>query len=298
MASHVELLAPPTGPRPGVEGSVPVPARVVRIAPAGRWPKVDLRELWSARDMLGFLVWRDVKVRYAQTVLGAGWAVIQPLMAMVVFTVIFGRFARIPSEGVPYAVFALAALVPWAYFAGALNGAASSLLSNRGLLTKIYFPRLVIPLAPAFAGLVDFAIAFVVLLLVLAGHGFVPSPWALVVLPLSLLIAMMTAVGVGSWLSALNVQYRDVKQITPFLVQLWMYASPIVYPLSLVPGELRTVYALNPMVGVIAGFRSVLLAREAPPWPELPVALLSSSAVLVAGTLFFRGTERTFADVA
>lgn len=296
MASQVESLDQPI--RAAADGSETAPTRVVRIAPAGRWPKVDLRELWGARDLLGFLVWRDIKVRYAQTVLGAGWAVLQPLMAMAVFTVVFGRFARIPSDGVPYAAFSLTALVPWTYFSGALGGAANSLISNRNLLTKIYFPRLAIPMTPMFAGLVDFVIAFAVLLLVLAGHGITPSPWALLVVPLSMCIAMMTALGVGSWLAALNVQYRDVKQITPFLLQIWMYASPIVYPLSLVPRELHGVYAVNPMVGVVAGFRSVLLGREAPPWPELLIAFISSSTLLVVGTLFFRETERTFADVA
>jgi lipopolysaccharide transport system permease protein len=217
---------------------------------------------------------------------------------MVVFTVIFGRFAGIPSDGVPYAVFSLAALVPWTYFAGALSGSSNSLVSNTSLVTKVYFPRLAIPLSPVVAGLVDFSIAFMVLLLVLTGYGIVPSPAAVPLVPVLVLITMMTAAGMGCWLAALNLQYRDVKQITPFLVQIWMYASPIVYPLSLVPHDLRMVYALNPMVGVVAGFRAVLLGQATLPWLELLIALLTSSSLLVTGTLFFRKTERVFADVA
>jgi len=295
MASRVKSLDQPIGAAADRSGAVA--ARVIRIAPAGRWPTVDVLELWGARDLVGFLVWRDIKVRYAQTVLGAGWAVLQPLMGMVVFTVVFGRFARIPSDGVPYAAFSLTALVPWTYFSGALGGAANSLVANRNLLTKIYFPRLAIPMAPMFAGLVDFAIAFTVLLLVLAGYGIMPSPWALIVVPLSMCIAMMTALGVGSWLAALNVQYRDVKQITPFLVQIWMYASPIVYPLSLVPERYRTIYALNPMVGVVEGFRAVMLRTNSIPWAPIATSLAIAAVLFLSGAFYFRRVERVFADV-
>ena len=298
MTAGTQLVAPTLDAAPR---DVAAPSRLtlpIRIAPAPRWPRVDLAELWAARELLLFLVWRDVKVRYAQTALGAGWAVLQPLTGMVVFTVVFGRFARIPSDGAPYAAFSLAALVPWTYFAAAVSGAANSLITNRNLLTKIYFPRLILTLSPVVAGLVDFAVAFVALLLVLWGYGIAPSPWALVVVPLSLLIVAMTVVGVGSGLAALNVHYRDVRQITPFLLQVWMYGSPIVYPLSLVPQEFRLLYAINPMVGVVAGFRTVLLGRGAPPWTELSIALVTSAALLLVGARLFRGAERSFADVA
>lgn len=269
-----------------------------RLAPAAGWPGVNGRELWMARDLVLFLAWRDVKVRYAQTVLGAAWAILQPVTAMAVFTVIFGRFARIPSDGVPYAAFSLAALVPWTYFAAALSGASNSLVMSSNLLTKVYFPRLAIPIAPLLAGLVDFVIAFAVLLLVLAGVGLTPSPWAVLVIPWCLLTAMLTAAGVGSALAALNVQYRDVKQITPFLLQVWMYTSPIVYPLSMVPPEYRALYSLNPMVGVVAGFRAALLRHEPLPWTTMALSFVTSLLLLVAGTIYFRHTERVFADVA
>ncbi|HWK88592.1 MAG TPA: ABC transporter permease, partial [Longimicrobium sp.] len=235
MASRVEsTITPVSGlvpPRPAERASAPM----LVIEPAGRWPRIDLRELWAYRGLFFFLVWRDVKVRYAQTVLGAGWAILQPVLTMLVFTVIFGRFANIPSDGVPYAVFSLAALVPWTYFSTALSGASNSLVSSTNLITKVYFPRLVIPFAPVLAGLVDFAVALVVLGAVMLYYGIVPGALALVVVPLLLLGMMLTAAGVGCWLAALNIQYRDVKHVTPFLVQVWMYASPIVYPMSLVP---------------------------------------------------------------
>jgi lipopolysaccharide transport system permease protein len=298
MTAHTELVA--LEPPPVQELTAPPPrsAHRVRIEPAQRWPRPNVGELWASRELLLFLVWRDVKVRYAQTVLGAGWAILQPVMATLVFTVVFGRFARIPSNGAPYPVFALAALVPWTYFATALTGASNSLVGNRNLLTKVYFPRLAIPLASVLAGLVDVAIALVVLLAALAWYGITPSPWALVVVPILLTLAATTAAGVGSLLAALNVQYRDVRQLTPFLVQIWMYASPVVYPLTLVPAEYRLLYALNPMVGVIAGTRAVLLDRTAMPWPEVLVGLVVSVVLLACGMFFFRHTERVFADVA
>jgi lipopolysaccharide transport system permease protein len=273
-------------------------SRKVRIEPAPRWPRLRLDDVWASRELVFFLAWRDIKVRYAQTVLGAAWAVLQPVMTMVVFTVIFGRFARIPSDGAPYAVFSLAALVPWTYFAGALGGAANSLIANSNLLTKVYFPRLAIPFAPVVAGLMDFAIAFVVLVVVLVASGITPSAWALVVIPCCMLTTMMTAVGVGTGLAALNIQYRDFRQIAGFLVQVWMYASPIVYPLSMVPAEFRMAYSLNPMVGVISGFRAVLLGQGAVPWATIVLGLATSGVLLAVGTAYFRHTERVFADVA
>lgn len=283
----------------------PIPARPAagsaahhHLAPAGRWPRIDVREHWAARGLFGFLIWRDVKVRYAQTVLGAGWAVLQPVLAMVVFTVIFGRFARIPSDGVPYPAFSLAALVPWTYFATALAGASNSLLLSPHLLTKVYFPRLAIPMAPVLASLLDFSIALTVLLLVLSWFHILPSAWAVLVVPSLMLVGVMTVTGVGCFLAALNVQYRDVKYVTPFLVQVWMYATPIVYPLSLVPREYRVVYALNPMVGVISGFRAVLLANGPIPWSAILPGALSSVVLFVLGVLYFQHIERVFADVA
>lgn len=269
----------------------------VIIEPSGPWPRIDLRELWAYRNLFLFLVWRDIKVRYAQTVLGAGWAIIQPVLAMVVFTVIFGNFAKIPSDGVPYPVFSLAALVPWIYFSTALTTASNSLIANPNLITKVYLPRLVIPLAPVLAGLVDFAIALVILFAMMLAFGIVPSS-GVVVLPILVLIMMMAAAGIGCLLAALNVQYRDVKHIVPFLVQVLMFASPIVYPMSLVPEAYRVAYALNPMAGVIEGFRSVLLGTNSISWSLLSVSAVSSVVFLTIGALYFRRMERVFADVA
>ena len=273
-------------------------AATLVIEPAGRWPKIDFRELWEYRGLFFFLVWRDIKVRYAQTVLGAGWAILQPVLTMVVFTIIFGNFAKIPSDGVPYAVFSLAALVPWTYFSTAFSGASNSLVSSTNLITKIYFPRLVIPFAPVLAGLVDMAIAFAILLLVMLSFGIVPSVGAVILVPVLTLVMMFAAAGVGCWLSALNIQYRDVKYVTPFLVQVWMYASPIVYPMSLVPEEYRPFYALNPLAGVIEGFRSVLLGTGSIAGSTIAISFLMSVVLLVTGVLYFRRTERLFADVA
>ncbi|HEX8692064.1 MAG TPA: ABC transporter permease [Longimicrobium sp.] len=281
-------------PRPARKAGAPT----LVIEPSGRFPRIGVRELWAYRGLLFFLVWRDIKVRYAQTVLGAGWAVLQPVLTALVFTAVFGLLARIPSEGVPYPVFALAALVPWTYFSTALAGSSNSLVANTNLITKVYFPRLVIPLAPVLAGLVDFAVALVVLLAVMLGYGMVPSPASLVVVPLLVLVMVLTAAGIGCWLSALHIQYRDVRHVVPFLVQVWMYASPIVYPASLVPGRYRALYALNPMVGVIEGFRGVLLGTPGPSWGALALSLAVGLALLASGALYFRKTERVFADVA
>jgi lipopolysaccharide transport system permease protein len=282
----------------GTPAEVKAPLPHLVIAPSGAWPRVDLGELWAYRGLFFFLVWRDVKVRYAQTVLGAGWAVLQPVLTMVVFTVIFGRLASMPSDGVPYPVFSLAALVPWTYFSGALSGASSSLVSNTNLITKVYFPRLVIPMAPVLAGLVDFGIAGVLLALVMAGYGISPSPVAIVVVPILIVTMMLTSAGVGCWMAALNIQYRDVKYVLPFMVQVWMYASPIVYPMSLVPEKYRFLYGLNPMAGVIEGFRSSLLGTRSVSWSVIGLAALVGVLLFVSGALYFRRTERIFADVA
>jgi lipopolysaccharide transport system permease protein len=297
MSSGAELLT--HAPERSTTTPSPQPSRRhVRIGAPGTRVWVELAELWQYRGLFFFLVWRDIKVRYAQTVLGATWAVLAPVFSMVVLTVIFGRLVRVPSDGVPYPVFSLSGVVAWGYFSSALGGASNSLVSNVGLITKVYFPRLVIPGAAVLAALVDFAIALVVLLLVMLGFGLLPNPMAALVLPLVMLIMMMTALGTGCWLSALNIQYRDVRQITGFLVQMWMYASPIVYPLSVVPHAYRPLYAMNPMAGAIAGFRAALLGTPGPSPAELTIALGSAAVLLLSGVLYFRRTERIFADVA
>ena len=271
--------------------------RVVLIEPPRGWPSLALGELFAYRGLLLHLVWRDVKSRYSQTVLGAGWAVLQPVLSMIVFSIIFGRFARVPSDGVPYPVFSLAALVPWSYFSAALTGSSNSLVNSRSLLTKVYFPRLVIPASPVLAALVDFGIAFIVLLLVMAGYGLTPRLELVWMLPLLLAIASMTALGAGSLLAALNVQYRDVRHVSPFLVQIWMYGSPIVYSITLVPSAYQTIYALNPLAGVITGFRAALLGTAPPTWIQLGLSTLGALMIYAVGTLYFRRTERVFADV-
>lgn len=270
----------------------------VDIVPVAHWPGVNLRELWAYRELFFFLVWRDVKVRYAQTVLGVWWVVVQPLVTMVVFTIVFGRLAQIPSDGVPYALFSLAALIPWNYFSGALTSASGSLVSNTNLISKIYFPRLIVPLSSVLSGLVNLAITLAILLLTMLGFGMAPPASAVVIVPVLLLIMMMIAAGVGCWLGALAIQYRDIQNVAAFLVPLWMYASPIVYPLSLVPDAYRPIYLLNPMVGVIEGFRSALLATTPLPWTAIGVSAAVSALLLVTGVLHFRRMEQTFADVA
>lgn len=290
-------LPPDIGADVGEQRSREREEPTVIIEPSGPWPRIDFRELWAYRNLFLFLVWRDIKVRYAQTVLGAGWAILQPVLAMAVFTLIFGNFAKIPSDGVPYPVFSLAALVPWIYFSTALTTASNSLIANPNLITKVYLPRLVIPFAPVLAGLVDFAIALVILFAMMLAFGIVPSS-GVALLPILVLIMMMAAAGIGCLLAALNVQYRDVKHIVPFLVQVLMFASPIVYPMSLVPEAYRVAYALNPMAGVIEGFRSVLLGTNSISWPLLSVSAVSSVVFLTIGALYFRRMERIFADVA
>jgi lipopolysaccharide transport system permease protein len=241
-------------------------------------------------------MWRDVKVRYKQTVIGAAWAVIQPLVTMVIFTLIFGRLARIPSEGVPYPVFAFAGLLPWHLFAGGLQRSIQSVVSSAHLISKVYFPRLIVPLAATFSATIDFAIAFIVLVLMAVVYGLMPT-WRVIALPGFVGLALLSALGVGLWLSALNVRYRDVGHAIPFLIQVWMYASPVVYPVALVPERWRLVYSLNPMVGAIEGFRWALLGK---PVPDLQTIAMSAGAaflLLAWGVAYFRRMERTFADV-
>ncbi|MGC8761708.1 MAG: ABC transporter permease [Bryobacteraceae bacterium] len=279
---------------PAAQAAADVPVMV--IEPSRGWVGLKLRELWEYRELVYFLVWRDVKVRYKQTVLGALWAIIQPLFSMLVFTVVFGRLAKIPSDGIPYPLFSYAALLPWNYFAQGLSSSSDSLVGSANLIKKVYFPRLAIPVAAVCGGVVDFLIAFCVLLLMMAYFGVWPTG-NVVWLPLFLLLALVTALGVGLWLSALNVQYRDVKYTVPFLVQFWMYATPIVYPSSLLPEPWKTVYGLNPMAGVVEGFRWALLGVKTPPGPMLWVSVAAAVALLVSGAFFFRRMEKTFADV-
>lgn len=265
------------------------------IKPSHGWAPLRLGELWEFRELLYFLVWRDVKVRYKQTVLGVAWAVLQPLFAMFVFSLFFGRLARMPSDGLPYPVFNLAGLVPWTFFVFGLTEAANSLVGSRNLITKVYFPRIVVPLAPVLAGLVDLAIAFVLLLAVMGWYGIVPGMQALMVLPL-VLLAFVTAVGAGLWLAALNVQYRDVRYVLPFLTQVWLFATPIAYPSSLVPAPWHVLYGVNPMVGVVDGFRWALLGTAAP-GATIAVSAFAALAVAAGGGFYFRRVERAFVDI-
>jgi lipopolysaccharide transport system permease protein len=269
---------------------------VTRIRPSRGWVRLDLRELWEYRELLYFFVWRDLKVRYKQTVIGAAWAVIQPFMTMVVFSVFFGRLAGVPSDGVPYPVFSFAALVPWMYFASALGGATSAVVDHGRMISKVYFPRLFLPAGPVLSGLVDLGIALLVLfgLMLAFGH---PPTLGILALPLYLLLAIGAALGVGLWLSALNALYRDVRYAVPFAIQFWMFASPVAYPSSLVPEEWRAAYALNPMVAVIEGFRSALLGTPPPSVVSLAVSLGTVLVLLVGGSAYFRRVERVFADV-
>jgi lipopolysaccharide transport system permease protein len=268
----------------------------VTIEPPRGWTSLGLRELWQYRELLYFLTWRDIKVRYKQTALGAAWAIIQPLSTMVVFSLFFGRLAKIPSDGVPYPLFSFAALVPWTFFANGLTQSANSVVLSQNLITKIYFPRLAVPIATVLSGAVDFVLAFVILLALMMFYGTPLTPHALWVIPLSLL-ALVTSVGVGFWLAALNVQYRDVRYAVPFLVQLWLFATPIAYPSSLLAEPWRTVYALNPMVGVVEGFRWALLGTATAPGAMLFVSSVAALVVAVGGALYFRRMEQTFADI-
>jgi lipopolysaccharide transport system permease protein len=266
------------------------------IQPPGRLDSLDIAALWEYRELLYFLVWRDVKVRYKQSLIGAGWAIIQPVMTMAIFTVVFGNFAKIPSDGMPYAVFAYAALLPWTYFSSALSRSGTGLVSNANLITKVYFPRLIIPLASVIAPAVDFLFAFLVLLGLMAWFGIAPT-WGILALPLFFLLAMITALAVGLWLSPLNARYRDVGHTIPFLIQFWMFASPVVYPVSLIPESWRLIYSLNPMVGVIEGFRWALLGKANTDFSSILVSIAVVLVLLAGGIVFFKRMERTLADV-
>jgi lipopolysaccharide transport system permease protein len=272
-----------------------VAPNVVRVEPSKGWVPLRIKELWEYRELLYFLVWRDVKVRYKQTALGAAWAIIQPFCTMVVFSLFFGRLAKVPSDGVPYPIFSYTALVPWTFFAYGLGQASNSLVSSSNLITKVYFPRLIIPISTVLSGVVDFALAFVVLFGMMLYYGVVPTVNVLW-LPLFLLLALVTALGVGLWLSALNVKYRDVRYIVPFITQFWMFATPIAYSSSLLSEPWRTIYGLNPMVGVVEGFRWALLGTNTAPGPIIAVSSLAALIILIGGAFYFRRLEKTFAD--
>ena len=266
------------------------------IKPETGLASLGLKELWEYRELLYFLTWRDVKVRYKQTVLGAAWAIIQPFFMMVVFSLFFGRLARVPSDGIPYPVFAFCALLPWQLFAHALTESSNSLVANERLITKVYFPRLAVPISAVLGGLIDFAIAFVILLLMMAYYGIVPTR-AIFALPAFILLAIVTALGVGLWLSALNVKYRDVRYTITFLVQFWLFATPVAYPSSIVPERWRMVYGLNPMAGVVEGFRWVLFGKSQGPGGLLVVSIAVVILIFLGGLYYFRRMEAEFADV-
>ena len=268
----------------------------LRIDPAGHWISIDFRELWHYRELLYFLIWRDVKVRYKQTVLGAAWAVLQPLSLMLVFSLFFGKLAKIPSDGIPYPLFTFCALLPWQLFANSLTESSNSLVGNQHLITKIYFPRLVIPISAVLAGLVDFAIAFIILLGLMFYYGVTPG-WAVITLPGFVLLTIISALGVGLWLSALNVKYRDVRYTIGFMVQFWLFATPVAYSSNLIPEKWRIVYGLNPMAGVVEGFRWALLGNARPSGQMLWVSIAVVAVVFVGGLYYFRRMEQEFADI-
>ncbi len=273
---------------------LPEPPTLV-IRPPRKWVPINFYELWSYRELLYFFVWRDVKIRYKQTGLGVAWAVIQPLFTMLIFSVIFGGFAKIPSDGLPYPLFTLAALLPWQLFSEGMTRSTTSMVSNANIMTKVYFPRLIMPIAGIISPVVDFLVAMIILILMMAYYGFVPTI-NVVFLPAFVLLALATSLGVGLWLSALNVQYRDFQYTVPFLIQLWMFASPVVYSTSLVPAQYQLLYGLNPMAGVIEGFRWVLLGT-APPSGVIGLSVIVVLALLVSGAFYFKKMEQYFADI-
>lgn len=269
---------------------------VLDIYPSKGWISLNLRDLWEYRELLFFLAWRDVQIRYKQTVLGFAWAIIQPLVAMVIFSVVFGQLAKLPSNGLPYPIFTFTALLPWTLFANALQRSTTSLVSSSNLLSKVYFPRLIIPISATLSPLVDFAVSFVIMVGMMLWYQ-IPLTPAIVTLPLFLLLALAAALGVGLWFSALNVRYRDVQFVIPFLIQVWLYASPVAYSSSLVPDKWRWLYGLNPMTGVVEGFRWALLGQSEGVGPLLLVSVFITGVILVSGLYYFRRMEKTFADV-
>jgi lipopolysaccharide transport system permease protein len=270
--------------------------RTIVIKPSTGWAALNLKDLWNYRELIYFFTWRDLKVRYKQTLLGASWAILQPVLTMVVFSVFFGGLAKVPSDGVPYPIFSYTALLPWTLFSKALQDASRSLVSSANIISKVYFPRLILPLSSTLAGLVDFLIAFTVLLLMMVFYGIHPTA-NLWLLPLLILLALVTAIGVSLWLSALNVMYRDVGHMLPFLSQFWMYITPIAYSSSIVPEKWRFIYALNPMTGVVEGFRWSLLGTGEGPGITLLISSCIAVLITISGLFYFRRMERKFADL-
>ena len=269
---------------------------VTLIQPSRGWVALRLRELWEYRELLYFLTWREVKVRYKQTALGAAWAIIQPLFTMLIFSLFFGKLAKVPSDGIPYPLFCLAGLVPWTFFANGLSQASNSLVTSSNLISKVYFPRLTLPVSAVISGAIDFAISFVLLVGMMAYYR-QPPTLHFIYLPLFFLLAFVTALGVGLWLSALNVEYRDVRYVIPFLSQFWMFATPIAYPSSLLHEPWRAVYGINPMAGVVEGFRWALVGANTAPGPIIAASSFTATLMLIGGAFYFRRLERTFADV-
>ena len=270
--------------------------RAFRIERSRGWVSLRLSELWRYRELVYFLTWRDVKVRYKQTILGAAWALLQPFLTMLVFSVVFGRLAQVPSDGVPYPLFTLAALVPWTFFSNALTQSSNSLVGNANLITKVYFPRLIVPTATVLSGVIDFVLAFFLLLAMMAYYDVTPAVTVLWI-PLFLTLVVAVSLGAGLWLSAMNVQFRDVRYTVPFLTQFWLFATPIAYPSSMLHAPWRTLFGINPMVGAVEGFRWAMLGASAAPLAVVAMSTATAVAVLVSGALYFRRMERTFADI-
>ena len=281
---------------PLLEEPATTEAPIVYIKPSKGWVSLGLDELWAYRELLYFFVWRDIKVRYKQTVLGASWAIIQPFFTMIVFSIFFGRLAKVPSDGLPYPIFSYAALVPWSFFANGVSQASNTLVVNANMVKKIYFPRLTMPIATVLAGTVDFVLAFLVLLIMLVVYGITPTINVLW-LPLFLLLALITALGVSLWFTAMNVQFRDVRYVVPFVIQFWLFVTPIAYSSSLLSEPWRTIYGINPMAGVVEGFRWALLGTETAPGAITIVSAVVSIIILISGAFYFRRMEKTFADV-
>jgi len=269
---------------------------IIDISPSKGWISLRLKDLWEYRELVYFLTWRDIKVRYKQTLLGGAWAIIQPFFTMVIFSIFFGKLAGVSSGNVPYPIFSYAALVPWTFFANGLTQSTTSLVGSSNLIQKVYFPRMVIPISAVLSGIIDFILAFIVLLGMMAFYGIVPTS-AIAWLPLFLLLALVTALGVGLWLTAMNVQFRDIRYVVPFVVQAWLFASPVAYSSNLLKEPWKTLYGINPMAGVIEGFRWALLGADTHPEPMILLSAIISVALLISGAYYFRRMEKTFADV-
>jgi len=281
---------------PASPASIDLPDQpLVTIEPSGRWGVFNLGDLWSYRELLYFLIWRDVKVRYKQTALGVAWAIIQPLFTMLIFSLFFGRLAGVPSDNIPYPVFAYAGLLPWTFFANAVSNSGNSLVGSANLITKVYFPRMIIPAAAVGAGLVDLGISFIVLIPLMIYYG-ISVTWNFLMFPVVVLLTALLALGVGMWSSALNVKYRDVRFALPFLIQLWMFVSPVIYPTSFLPQRWRLLFAMNPMTGIIEGYRSALFGHNFN-WKAIAVATVITVVMLVYASFTFRRMEKSFADI-